>query len=239
MSGAMPATAMLLAAGLGTRMKPLTDRTPKPLIEVGGKALIDWQLDQLGMAGVLHTVVNVHHLAPQITEHLKLRQKPTISISDETKCLLDTGGGIVKALPVIGGDPFFVFSCDTITLDGETPALNRLANAWNPDELDVLMLLHPMETAHGFDGAVDFFRGNDGFLTRRGTPARAPYAYTGIQIMHPRVMTGEKAKPFPMNKVWDRAIATHRLKAVVHDGMWFHVGTPDAVEKTNAALLAR
>ena len=239
MSGALPQTAMFLAAGLGTRMKPLTEHTPKPLIKVGGKALIDWPLDQLAAAGVPRAVVNVHHLAPQMTAHLKTRHSPTVTISDETAQLLDTGGGLVKALPLLGGEPVFVFGCDTVTLGGATPALTRLADQWNSDELDVLMLVHPMETAHGFDSAGDFFVDAEGHLTRRGAAARAPYAYTGIQIIHPRILAGEKAVPFSMNKLWDKAIAARRLKGVVHDGAWFHVGTPDAVEKTDALLRAQ
>ena len=235
----MPAMAMLLAAGLGTRMQPLTDRTPKPLIEVGGKALIDWSLDQLAAAEVPQAVINVHHLAPQLIEHLQSRQKPTVVISDETERLLDTGGAIVKALPLLGNQSFFVFGCDTVTLDGNIPALNRLVSAWDPDAWDVLMLVHPMETARGFTGAGDFFMDSDGYLTRRGDAARAPYVYTGIQIIHPRVMENEKAEPFSMNKVWDRAIVSRRMKAVAHDGEWFNVSTPDAVEKMAATLRAR
>lgn len=235
----MPKVAMLLAAGLGTRMRPLTEHTPKPLIKVGGKTLIDWSLDQLARAGVPRAVVNVHHLAPQLTTHLKSRTKPAIAISDETGHLLDTGGGIAKALPLLGAEPFFVFGCDTVTLDGEQPALNRLAEKWPPDALDVLMLVHPLETAHGFDGAGDFFMDGAGHLARRGGTARAPYVYTGIQIIHPRVFENEKAEPFSMNKVWDSAIAAHRMKAIVHGGEWFHVGTPEAVGITDAALRTR
>lgn len=239
MSGVLPQTAMFLAAGLGTRMKPLTELTPKPLIKVGGKALIDWPMDQLAAAGVPRAVVNAHHHAPQMIAHMKGRQNPVVTISDETAQLLDTGGGLVKALPLLGNAPFFVFGCDTVTLDGPTPALERLARKWNSDELDVLMLVHPMETAHGFDSAGDFFVDTEGHLTRRGIATRAPYAYTGIQIIHPRILAGEKAVPFSMNKLWDKAIAARRMKGVVHDGVWIHVGTPDAVEKTDALLRAR
>lgn len=239
MGRTLPKTAMLLAAGLGTRMLPLTEHTPKPLIAVGGKALIDWSLDQLAVANVQSAVVNVHHLAPQLIAHLKTRAKPAVAISDETDRLLDTGGGITKALPLLGPEPFFVFGCDTVTLDGTQPALRRLANAWNADELDALMLLHPLETAHGFDGPGDFFLDNDGYLSRRGDAAKAPYVYTGIQIIHPRAFENEKAGSFSMNKIWDSAIAARRMKAIVHDDAWFHVGAPDSVEKTDAALRAR
>ncbi len=239
MSFFTPTTAMLLAAGLGTRMRPLTERTPKPLIEVGGKPLIDWTLDQLAAAGVGQAVVNVHHLAPQLIAHLEKRQAPTISISNESERLLDTGGGIVKALPLLGSDPFYVFGCDTITLDGTEPTLNRLNQAWAEDEMDVLMLVHPVDDTHGYQGAGDFFMDADGSLTRRGKAVRAPYVYTGIQIVHPRLFEGRKTEPFSMNLLWDEAIRDHRLKAIVHTGSWFHVGTPEAIETTNAALTRR
>ena len=228
--------AMMLAAGLGTRMRPITDHTPKPLVKVGGKALIDWSLDQLAAAGCERAVVNVHHLAPQLVTHLGTRKKPAITISDETALLLDTGGGVVKALPLLGNDAFFVFNCDAITMDGATPMLNRMRAAWNPNTLDVLMLVTPMKTAHGFDGAGDFFVEADGAMKRRGTAPHAPYVYAGVTIMHPRALAGQAAVPFSMNKVWDKALAAGRMKALVHDGAWYHVGTPEAVADTEKRL---
>jgi MurNAc alpha-1-phosphate uridylyltransferase len=231
----MPHTAMMLAAGLGTRMRPITDHTPKPLVKVGGKSLIDWPLDQLAAARVPRAVVNVHHLAPLLIDHLKHRAAPTVIISDETAALLDTGGGVVKALPLLGNDAFFVFNCDAIIADGATPMLNRLAAAWH-DGLDVLMLLHPRATAHGFDGAGDFFVARDGTMKRRGGATEAPYVYAGAYILHPRALAGEPATPFSMNRVWDRAIAAQRMKAIVHDGAWYHVGTPEAVGETETLL---
>jgi len=230
--------AMMLAAGLGTRMRPITDHTPKPLVKVGGKALIDWSLDQLAAAGCERAVVNVHHLAPQLVKHLAARQQPAITISDETTQLLDTGGGVVKALPLLGNQAFFVFNCDAITADGATPMLNRMRAAWNPETLDVLMLVTSIETAHGFDGAGDFFVDADGTMKRRGAAARAPFVYAGVIIMHPRSLANEPAAPFSMNKVWDKALAAGRMKALVHDGAWYHVGTPEAVSATDK-LLAR
>ena len=231
-----PDTAMLLAAGLGTRMRPLTDRVPKPLVEVGGKSLIDWTLDQLAAAQVKRAVVNVHYLAPLLVEHLRDRRAPIVTISDETERLLDTGGGVAKALPLLGSDAFFVFNCDAIIRDGKTPMLNRLAAAWNPTALDVLMLVHPTTTAHGFDGAGDFFVDSDGNMKRRGTASEAPFVYAGAHILHPRVLAQEPPTAFSMNKIWDRAIATGRMKAIVHDGAWYHVGTPQAVGETEALL---
>ena len=235
----IPNTAMLLAAGRGTRMLPITEHTPKPLVSVGGKPLIDWSLDQLADAGVDHAVVNVHHLAPQLIAHLKERKTPRISISDESARLLDTGGGIVKALPLLGSNPFYVFGCDTITLNGKESALMRLTKAWTEEEMDVLMLVHPLDDAQGYHGAGDFFLSADGSLARRGESPHAPYVYTGIQIVHPRIFASEIEKPFSMNKLWDEVIGAQRLKAIVHDGHWFHVGTPDAVESTNLALKNR
>lgn len=228
--------AMMLAAGLGTRMRPITDHTPKPLVHVGGKALIDWSLDQLAAAGCERAVVNVHHLAPQLVEHLAARTRPAIVISDETVQLLDTGGGVVKALPLLGDDAFFVFNCDAITRDGSTPMLSRLRAAWDPGALDVLMLVTPMETAHGFDGAGDFFVDADGGMKRRGQAAGAPFVYAGVTILHPRALAGETATPFSMNKVWDKALAAGRMKAIIHDGAWYHVGTPEAVSATEQLL---
>lgn len=231
----MPETAMLLAAGLGTRMRPITAHTPKPLVRVGGKSLIDWPLDQLADAGVPRAVVNVHHLADAMKRHLSGRRHPAISISDETERLLDTGGGVVKALPLLGQAPFFVFNCDAIVRDGATPMIARLASAWS-ESLDVLMLVHPLATAHGFDGAGDFFVDAAGTMTRRGSAASAPYVYAGAYILHPRALAAEPVVPLSMNRVWDRAIAAGRMKALIHDGAWFHVGTPDAIGTTDALL---
>ena len=232
----MPQAAMLLAAGLGTRMRPLTDHTPKPLIKVAGKSLIDWTLDQLTAAEVPRAVVNVHHLASQLVDHLAGRRRPAVTISDETERLLDTGGGVVKALPLLGPEAFFVFNCDAIIRDNATPALRRLASAWNGEALDVLMLVHPRAMAHGFDGAGDFLVGGAGTMQRRGPLAAAPYVYAGAYIIHPRVFAGQAPEPFSMNRIWDRAIAAGRMKALIHDGAWYHVGTPEAVSATETLL---
>jgi MurNAc alpha-1-phosphate uridylyltransferase len=234
----MPATAMLLAAGLGTRMRPLTNERPKPLVKVGGKTLIDWTLDQLAAAGVPRAVVNVHHFAPMLAQHVSTRTKPQMLISDESERLLDTGGGIVKALPLLGDAPFFVFNCDAIIQDGSTPMLRRLADAWDPEALDVLMLVHPRSTAHGFDGTGDFFVDANGIMTRRGVLPEAPFVYAGVYIMHPRLLADEPVVPFSMNKIWDRAISQGRMRALEHDGTWYHVGTPHAVGETEALLAA-
>ncbi len=235
---AHPTTAMLLAAGLGTRMRPLTLTMPKPLVEVAGKPLIDWTLDQLAASGVTEAVVNVHYLADLLRRHLAHRQRPGIVISDETERLLDTGGGVIKALPLLGAAPFFTCNCDAIIVDapGQPNAFTRLATAWNDTQHDVVMLLHPTDTAHGFDGPGDFFADDDGRMRRRAGAASAPYVYAGAYLMHPRVLAGETAEPFSMNRIWDRAIAADRLRAVIHSGDWYHVGTPEAVPETTALL---
>lgn len=233
-----PTKAMLLAAGLGTRMRPLTLTTPKPLIEVAGKALIDWMLDPLADVGVTEAVVNVHHFPDRMRQHLAHRARPQVVISDETERLLDTGGGVVKALPLLGNAPFFSCNCDAIVIDppGRPSAYARLAAMWDDALHDVLMLVHPTATAHGFDGPGDFFVAADGGLRRRGSAAAAPYVYAGVTITHPRVLKGEQAEPFSMNRVWERAIAAGRMRALVHEGEWFHVGTPEAVPATTALL---
>ena len=230
--------AMVLAAGLGTRMRPITDTLPKPLVKVGGKALIDWTLDEFAASGVTTAVVNVHHLATQIVRHMAERKRPEIIISDETEQLLDTGGGIVKALPLLGDAPFLAANTDAFTVGGSLPAAARLTKAWDAS-IDALLLLHPMKKTHGFDGAGDFFIDAEERITPRGARATAPYAYAGIQMLRPSVFMGEKPEPFSMWRIWTRLMAAGRLKGVVQDGDWFHVGTPAAVEATDAALAAR
>lgn len=231
----MPAKAMLLAAGMGQRMRPVTDTMPKPLVNVGGKSLIDWTLDSLDAEGVSEAVVNVHYLAPQLVRHLAGRTRPRVVISDETDQLLETGGGVTKALPLLGDAPFFVCNCDAIIHGGTVPAARRVAQAWS-DDLDVVMLVHPRDTAYGFDGAGDFAVDDDGHMTRRGAAAAAPYVYAGIFMIHPRAFVGAKVEPFSLNRIWDKALAAGRMRAVVHDGRWFHVGTPEAIGETEALL---
>jgi MurNAc alpha-1-phosphate uridylyltransferase len=239
MSGiAMPKRAMVLAAGLGQRMRPLSDSKPKALIEVAGRSLLDRALDRLQEAGIGECVVNVHHLAPLMEKHLAERAKPKIVISHESQ-LLETGGGVKKALPLLGSDPFFVANCDALWLDGPRPMLKRLARAFDPDRMDALLLLHPMVIAHGFDGSGDYFMASDGALRRRRAEAVAPFVYAGAQILTPALFKEAPDGPFSLRILYDRAEENGRLFGMRHDGEWYHVGTPEAVSATEALLTGR
>jgi MurNAc alpha-1-phosphate uridylyltransferase len=230
-------TAMVLAAGLGTRMRPITATTPKPLITVGGKALLDWTLDALAQGGVSKAVVNVHHLAEQVRGHVARRTMPRVVISDESAQLLETGGGIVKALPLLGGAPFFAANTDAFTVRSSRTPAEWMLSGWG-DDVDAVLLLHPMDHAHGFDGPGDFFIAPGGVLRRRDTAARAPLVFAGLQLIRPDVFAGLTPEPFSMNRIWDRLMGAGRLRGVVQDGEWFHVGTPAAIPATERALAA-
>lgn len=227
-SGAgMPRRAMVLAAGLGLRMRPLTETRPKPLVEVAGRSLLDRVLDHLEAAGIGDVVVNAHYLAGQIEAHVAARAPGPlrIAVSVETE-RLETGGGVAKALPLLGDDPFFVVNGDVLWLDGQRPTLMDLAETWDETAMDALLLLHPTATAFGYDGEGDFVIGADGRLARRSDGAPAPYLFAGIQILSPNVWTVLPAPPFSLNWIYDRAAAAGRLFGLVHTGSWFHVGTP-------------
>ncbi len=228
-------TAMLLTAGLGTRMRPITDTLPKPLVHVGGKALIDWVLDDFATGGITKAVVNIHHLPALVRAHVATRTTPRIVISDETDQLLETGGGIVKALPLLGDAPFFVANTDAFTVASSISAVERLKAAWS-DSVDALLLLHPTAKTHGYDGAGDFFIAPHGRLTPRGTHAQAPLVYAGIQLLRPTIFAGEKPEPFSVWRIWQRLMGAGRLAGVVQDGEWFHVGTPQAIGATDDKL---
>ena len=229
------APAMVLAAGRGMRLRPLTDRLPKPLVPVGGVAMLDRALDALARAGVSQAVVNVHHLAPQIEARLATRERPAIRISRED-ALLETGGGIAKAIGHFGADPFFAVNADVVWLDGKTPALTRLAEAWDGDRMDALLLVHPVAHAIGYDGAGDFTLAGDGRLERRGTAPSAPFVFAGVQILHPRLFADAPAGAFSLNLLYDRARAAGRLFGLAHDGGWLHVGTMDGLAAAERAL---
>lgn len=231
----MPQSAMIFAAGLGTRMRPLTNTLPKPLVEVAGRTILDRILDRVDAAGVAKAVVNTHHLAEKVESHLKKRTSPAIVISRETE-LLETGGGVVKALPMLGPDPFFVMNGDVLWTDGASDTLRRLARNWSDGEMDALLLLHPVVGARDYRGAGDFFLDQLGHIRRRNPREVAPFVFTGVQILHPRLFEGSPSGRFSLNLLYNRAIEATRLYGIVHDGDWFHIGTPESLARVAAEL---
>ena len=222
-------TAMVLAAGLGERMRPLTDTLPKPLVRLSGQPLIDYALDRLADAGVEKAVVNVHYLADQIEAHLAGRARPEIHISDETDQLLDTGGGIVRALPELGPGPFFVHNSDTVWMEGATPNLVRMINSWDPERMDVLLLLAPISACLGYNGDGDFAMAQDGQLRRRNEREIAPFVYAGVCIVAADAFADAPQGAFSLVRIFDKAALEGRLFGVRLDGVWMHVGSPDAL----------
>ncbi|MCX7353617.1 MAG: nucleotidyltransferase family protein [Alphaproteobacteria bacterium] len=230
--------AMVLAAGRGVRLRPLTDHLPKPLVPIGGIAMLDRALDALARAGVSQAVVNVHHLALQIEARLATREKPAISISREDE-LLETGGGIAKAISHFDDEPFFAANADIVWLDGKTPALARLAEAWDGGRMDALLLVQPVARAVGYDGVGDFTLTGDGRLERRGSAPSAPFVFAGVQILHPRLFENAPSGAFSLNLLYDRAHAAGRLFGLAHDGGWLHVGTMDGLAAAERALVGQ
>jgi MurNAc alpha-1-phosphate uridylyltransferase len=231
-----PKRAMILAAGLGKRMRPVTVTTPKPLVEVGGRSLIDRALDRLERAGVERAVVNVHYLAQLIRVHVGRRSSPEVVISDETDRLLDTGGGIVNALPQLGGDPFYLLNSDSFWIEGARPNLEWLANGWRDDRMDALLMLASTVRAVGYHGRGDFQMDPAGRLSRRPEREVAPFAYAGAAILHPRLFAGRKAEPFSLNELFDEALEAGRLFGMRMDGVWLHVGTPEAIGEAEHSI---
>ncbi len=232
----IPQSAMVLAAGLGTRMRPLTNAMPKALVRVCGKALLDHALDALAQAGVARAVVNVHHFADQVAAHVAARTQPQVIVSDETARLLDSGGGVALALPHLGAGPFFVLNADTFWVEGYRPNLARLAQAWNDETMDILLLVSAMATAVGYGGKGDFSMDGLGRLVRRAERQIAPFAYAGAAIMHPRIFTDAPPAPFSLNLLFDRAIEAGRLHGLRMEGLWLHVGTPQAIREAETAI---
>jgi len=231
---------MVLAAGLGTRMRPLTDDRPKALVEVAGSALIDHVLRRLGESGVERAVVNVHWFAERLESHLAARADgPEIIISDERAELLETGGGLKKASALLGPDPVFVANIDSVWTDNGAPgdsALNQLARLWNPSIMDAALLLARREGAIGFEGGGDFFLADDGRLPSRGKAAEAPFAYMGVHICRPDYVADGPEGPFSLSGFWRRSAAAGRLYGCVLDGDWMHVGDPQARDAAEAKL---
>ena len=236
--GAVPDTAMVMAAGLGKRMRPLTATRPKPLIEVAGRPLIDHALDRLRAAGVAKAVVNVHYLADAVEAHLRNRSNGLeIVISDERSQLLETGGGLVKAMPFIDADPFLVVNSDNLWIDGPVDSLKLLAANWDDDRMDALLLLVPLARAHCHHGRGDFHMSSAGLLSRRRPRSVAPFVYTGIQIVSKRLFEGDHpAGPFSTNLLWNKAIEAGRCYGTVHQGLWFDIGRPENIRKAEEIL---
>jgi MurNAc alpha-1-phosphate uridylyltransferase len=231
-----PTKAMVLAAGLGLRMRPLTERMPKPLVPVAGRALLDHVLDKLGDAGVSEAIVNVHYLPDQIIDHVAARAKPHVTISDERNQVLGTGGGVVKALPLLGQAPFFLVNADTMWIDGVRPNLARLAEAFDPAHMDILLLMAPTTSSIGYDGSGDYAMLADGALRKRREHQVVPFVYAGAAIMSPALFAKAPKGEFSLTRMFDSANEQERLFGLRLDGVWMHVGTPDAVQAAEEAF---
>lgn len=233
-----PSKAMVLAAGLGLRMRPLTERRPKPLVQVAGRPLLDHVLDKLGSAGVSEAVVNVHYLPDQIIDHVASRTRPKVTISDERAQVLGTGGGLVKALPLLGKTPFFLVNADTLWIDGVRPNLARLAETFDPARMDILLLMAATATSIGYGGRGDYTMLPDGVLRKRREHQVVPFVYAGAAILSPSLFADAPAGEFSLTKMFDRANERERLFGLRLDGLWMHVGTPEAVLAAEEAFLA-
>ncbi len=235
----MPDQAIMLAAGLGKRMRPITDTIPKPLVRVAGKPLIDWGLDAVAQAGVANTIVNVHYLADKLIEYLGDRKQPHITISDERDLLLDSAGGIINVLPEFGNKPFYVLNADTFWVGDEAkPNITALAEAWDDARMDILLMTAKLTQATGYDGKGDFVVDHDGRLRRARDVAGEALIYAGAAILHPRIFATAEPGVASLNRYFDAAIAAGRLYAMPMSGHWLTVGTPEAISEAEAALSA-
>ncbi len=228
MTHAGPKCAMILAAGRGLRMRPITDKTPKPMININGRPLLAHALARLEAVGVTDVVINIHHLGEKIERHFKDYRGAALQFSSEDD-LLETGGGVKKALPMLGADPFYVVNGDAFWLNGPTDALGRLAEQWDANKMDALLMLHSTVDAYGYDGRGDFQCEADGLLTRRTEAEVVPWLFSGVQILDPTVLADAPDGRFSLNWVYDQALEADRLFGMVHDGEWFHIGTPDGL----------
>jgi len=232
-----PKTAVLLAAGRGERMRPLTDHLPKPLVQVGGRALIDWALDRLADAGVERVAVNLHYRPAMVRGHLSVRRRPEIVFSEEAERLLDTGGGVRQAMELLRPDgPFYVVNADALWLDGKESALLRLAQAFDPAQMDALLLLHATPIAIGYDGPGDFVMAPDGQVRRRPESRVAPFVFTGVQLLAPELFGEPAGEIFSLNRIYDRAAEAGRLFGVRHDGLWMQMNATAGLRLAEEAL---
>jgi MurNAc alpha-1-phosphate uridylyltransferase len=229
--------AMILAAGIGSRLRPITDKTPKPLVKVADRALIDYCFDLLRGAGIRQVVVNKHHLGEQIEAHVRRIPDFEITVSDETDALLETGGGVLKALPLLGNSPFFVLNSDVIVRDSGSSSLRQMRERWDPAEMDALLLLHPTTTAIGYAGRGDFTMDGIGLATRREERSVAPYLFSGVQILNPALFEDCPSGPFSLNLIYDKAAARGRLFGLRHEGQWLHVGTARALIEASRKVI--
>ncbi len=227
--------AMIMAAGFGTRMRPLTDDRPKPLVQVAGRTLLDHALDRLVAAGVRMVVINLHYRAQMVKDHLARRRDIEIQYSMEDE-ILGTGGGVAKALPLFKGEPFFILNSDSVWVEGASAALTAMRRQWEPQRMDGLLLLAAMTTAMGYEGRGDFLLDVHGHIARVPELTSSPYAYPGVQIVHPRLFEGAPEGAFSTNIMWDRAIAKGRLFGTRLEGVWIYVGTPEARDEAEAYL---
>ncbi len=228
--------AMVLAAGLGTRMRPITDSMPKPLVLVNGKTLLDHALDALVLGGVSRVTVNVHYLADQIEDHLEARSHPAIDISDERQALLDSGGGVKNAMTGLAEGAFFILNADSFWVDGEGSNIKRMRAAWNPEQMDMMLLVSTADQSTGFDGPGDFFMNDLGVLTRRGEAVSAPYIYAGAIVAKAEQFQAIRQDVFSLNTLFDKAIAENRLYGCKLNGLWLHVGTPASIAEAEQAI---
>ena len=234
-----PKKAMVLAAGLGRRLRPITTNLPKPLVKLADRTLLDYTLDHLVAAGVECAIVNIHYLADKIKRHLLSRNDLEIIISSEEDNLLETGGGVKKALENFSNEPFYVSNADVFWLNGPTMALERMVEQWDDAKMDALLLLHSTVEAYGYNGSGDFEVDPIGKLSRRLEKEITPYLFTGVQIIHPRIFTNTPDGRFSLNVIYDRAIDTDRLYGVAHDGEWFHIGTPSGLAEAESYMSQR
>jgi MurNAc alpha-1-phosphate uridylyltransferase len=232
----LPKRAMVLCAGLGQRMRPLTETTPKPLLTLGGRSLVDRILDRLVESGVEEAVVNLHYLGDQLEEQLSKRKDIKVTFSWEKEAVLETGGGIKQALPLLGEEPFFAINGDVLWLNGLRPALERLAEKWDPEVMDLLLLMHPTAYALGYEGPGDFMMDPLGRLQRRDPRQISPFVFTGVEIVKPELFEKTPEGPFSMNLIFDRVQEAERLYGLRHDGEWFHLGTPPDLKRAEAQL---
>jgi N-acetyl-alpha-D-muramate 1-phosphate uridylyltransferase len=235
-AGASIETAMVLAAGFGTRMRPITDRIPKPLVRLAGRPLIDHVLDRLAEAGIKRAVVNVHHFADQVEEHLDGRDPPQIILSDEREAILETGGGVFRALPHFGGSPFLVHNSDSVWRETRRSNLRLLMEAWDPGRMAALLLLANRDSSIGYEGRGDFHLASSGNLTRRRASEVSPHVFAGVSILKPELFSAIADRTFSLNVIFDRAIARDGLYGVELDGVWMHVGTPQTLLEAESYL---